>query len=189
MSKGILACLSFVVGATGGVFATKRYFEDKYRDIANEEIESVREVYERLSGEKEQKVVVATEKKNEVKPDITEYSSIISKCGYDGKEEKEKEEVKPKQNVVIRPDQFGECGYNEVFCTFYKGDEMLGYDLSGEPADDVVDFIESTIGWDGFEENMGKLEEGLLWLRNDDLEIDYEISLDPGKYEELHPES
>ena len=28
MSKGILACLSFVVGATVGVFATKRYFED-----------------------------------------------------------------------------------------------------------------------------------------------------------------
>ena len=72
MSKGILACLSFVVGATGGVFATKRYFEDKYRNIANEEIESVREVYERLSREKEPKVVVATEKKNEVKPDITE---------------------------------------------------------------------------------------------------------------------
>lgn len=187
MSKGILACFTFVAGAAIGVFATKTYFEEKYKAISDEEIESVREAYAKMSSEKENKVVIATEKKNEIKPDITEYSSIIEKNGYiNGKKDEEKKEI---VNCIIRPDQFGECEYDQVFCTFYKGDEILAYDGNNLPADDVVDFIEDNIGWNGFDEHMGEFEDGLLWLRNDDLGIDYEISLDLGSYEDIHPDT
>ena len=47
MNKAITAVAAFAIGATVGFFAAKKFFEEKYAQLAQEEIDSVKEIFGR----------------------------------------------------------------------------------------------------------------------------------------------
>ena len=79
--------LMFAAGAALGVSATWKYFEEKYKRIADEEIDSVREYYwpkkqkyEGPSDSDEETRMKARE--SHEKPDIREYAEKLKDMGY-----------------------------------------------------------------------------------------------------------
>ena len=64
----ILPALAFVIGAGVGFFVAKQMLEDEYAEIAQEEIDSVKEFYGRTSAERLAKQVEEAEEGSEARP-------------------------------------------------------------------------------------------------------------------------
>lgn len=179
--KGILSSfLIFTAGAAIGSVVTWKLVKTKYEQIAQEEIESVKEAFARRAGrdKKEEDKPVEQEKKIEltVNPERIRYEDIIDEQNYDYPREDDDHE-KP---YVISPEEFGEVfGYETVNLSFYAGDNVLTDEL-----DDIIYDVEGTVGLD-FADHFGEYEDDSVHVRNDKLKIDYEILLDPSSYEAL----
>ena len=97
MSKGIGMLFTFVVGVATGVAATYKIAETKYRNIANEEINSVIERFSNREPlvveltenttddqeEDQQKNEVTTDRFSTSKSSFVDYKSKITETGYD----------------------------------------------------------------------------------------------------------
>lgn len=182
----------FTTGAAIGATVTYKLLKTKYEQIANDEIESVREYYRKKKEEYEQiandenkssKDPVKAEmvKVERNKPSVTEYAAILKKEGYvrDTSESEEEKTVdtdgKP---YVISPEEFGENeDYEQISLTLYDD----GY-LADE-RDELVNNVEDKIGWESLN-HMGEYEDAAVHVRNDDLKTDYEILLDYRTYSE-----
>ena len=190
MNTKIKCIFSFAVGAAIGTAATWKFFKTKYERIAQEEIDSVKEVVSRRDGESSKPVEhpVADAEQTATapvakKPDIKEYAANLRKLGYNdysaiSKKDKTQEEVK--QDVdkpyVISPDEFGEFyDYERIDLTYYS-DGVLA-----DENDDIVDDADNSVGSD-FAEHFGDYEEDAVHIRNDRLKCDYEILYDHRKY-------
>ena len=79
---------------------------------------------------------------------------------------------------VISPEEFGEADYNIVSLNYYA-DGVLANDF-----DEVVDDVENTVGED-FEEHFGDYEEDSVFVRNDELGLDYEILRDMRNFSDV----
>ena len=109
----------FVLGAAVGSVVTWQYTRKKYEQIAQEEIDSVKEIFSRRESATDVEIIspepqTAKIGKPEEKPDITEYAARLERDGYinysnvgaeQKKEEQETMEIKP---YVISPEEFGE---------------------------------------------------------------------------------
>ena len=181
----------FSAGAAIGSIVTWKLIEAKYKQIADEEIASVKEVFTvrkktTEDGEEdeseEDSPIIAEEYHNEDKPDLMEYSKIIDEEGYDS----EAIENKPKpvdldEPYVISPDEFGEFDdYEQISLTYYEGDGFLADDM-----DELVDDIENVVGFESLN-HFGEYEEDAVHVRNDRLKADYEILVDTRSYREVH---
>jgi hypothetical protein len=163
----------FAAGAAIGSAVTWKIVKDKYAQIAQEEIDSVKEVFSRKSYE-------------EVKKDSAEYEDILNNNGYTNysdnstvqKENKEVTDVT--EPYVIHPDDFGENDEYETESLIYFADGVLTDD-DYEPIED----IESMVGSDSLT-HFGEYEDDSVFVRNDELQTDYEILLDTRKYSDLN---
>ncbi|MBP5597972.1 MAG: hypothetical protein J6Y02_21570 [Pseudobutyrivibrio sp.] len=188
----ISSILSFIGGAAISGFVVWRILEPKYKKIADEEIASVKEKFtvpkpEPKKEEAKDEKTVAEKAKN--KPNIAEYAKKLKETGYvdysgnDKKSEsypwqKSDEEVKSKPRV-IEPEEFEENEeYDSTNLTFYA-DGILAYD---DGKNTIVDDVESLVG-DALE-HIGDYEDDSVHVVNDELEMYYEILVDPRKYEE-----
>ena len=148
----------FIAGAAIGSLATWKIVEEKYKRIANEEIESVREVYSHRNVEK----TVVSE---ETIPNIEEEKGGVN-------------DMADNDPHVISPDEYGENDDYETVSMTYYADGVLEDDRFG-----VVTDIEETVGYDSLN-HFGDYEEDSVHVRNDQLKIDYEILLSMRKYSE-----
>lgn len=189
----IYSVLSFIGGAAIGGFVAWKVLEPKYKKIADEEIASVKEKFtvpkpEPKKEEAKDEKTVAEKAKN--KPNIAEYAKKLKETGYvdysgnDKKTEKypwqksDEDEVKSKPRV-IEPEEFEENEeYDSTNLTFYA-DGILAYD---DGKNTIVDDVESLVG-DALE-HIGDYEDDSVHVVNDELEMYYEILVDPRKYEE-----
>lgn len=189
MNKGFIF-LAFVLGAAGGSFATYKLLKKKYEEIAQEEIDSVKEMYRSSQGEyttnpeiEEQKEVA---KKSMDKPDIMEYSKKITDCNYSeySKTERNKPEEGPEEKdtsdlYVISPDEFGEDDtYDRINLTYYA-DGVLA-----DENDEEVENVDGTVGLDSLE-TFGTYEDDSVHVKNDRLRAYYEILRDERDYEDV----
>ena len=186
--KQLVTYLSlFGGGCVLGVFATKTYFERKYKDISDAEIESVKEVYRRKTI-----ALNAEEQKEEVRESVTvgkgtlPASSVlfenmtpenmqsmafkyhtISNDIPEGEHPIE-EDYKP---YMIDVDTFDETsdGYSKHEYSYYMDDSTL---VSIE--DEIVSAAD-TVGIDNLEifENS---DEEVCYIRNESSGADYEIT-------------
>ena len=185
----------FSAGAAIGSIITWKLIEAKYKQIADEEIASVKEVFTvrkktTEDGEEDQSEegspTIAEKYHNEDKPDLMEYSKIIDEEGYDSEAIENKLENKPKpvdldEPYVISPDEFGEFDdYEQISLTYYEGDGFLADDM-----DELVDDIEDIVGFESLN-HFGEYEEDAVHVRNDRLKADYEILVDTRSYREVH---
>lgn len=200
MKKAIFA---FVLGAAAGSAATWYAVKKKYEQIAQEEINSVKEKFSYKKAELDTAVSEETDEKcpNTVRDSadkeetisVADYARKLAKEGYtnysnaeDIPEEQSPLERLPDVNpdpqdkpYVISPDIFGEFeDYGNISLTYYA-DEVL-CDENDEPLED----IEGAVGADFFE-HFGEYEDDSVHIRNDRLKCDYEILRSIRTYEEV----
>lgn len=198
MNKKLLNILVFTVGAAVGSAVTWRLVKNKYEQIANEEIASVKEEYADLLGRMKTKLQEdrncenSTDAENDIYTDdydqaeYDELASIYRSSDEDeedseegGKWDLDEDEV-PYMNApyVITPDDFSSSppGYNA---------QPLNYFADGVLADDwgVVLDLDETIGEDSVE-HFGEYVDDVVYVRDERLEIDYEVTRDPRTYKE-----
>ena len=173
---------TFALGAVGGSFLTWRYLKSTYEELAQDEIDSVKEAYKKLKEKDVEqepiKRVAEPAKDNFKKPNITEYTKIIEKTGYTNysdvaANEKEKKVTRP---YVISPDEYGDNDdYEQISLTYYSNNVLT------DENDDVIDDVDETVGIDSLT-HFGEYEDDSVFVRNDERRCDYEILLDQRPY-------
>lgn len=184
----------FAVGAAVGSLATWKIVKTKYEKIAQEEIDSVKEVYtKKMIGEEidlslsvgidpDEDNRTLEEKLKDLKIVTDEYTSIIQNQGYASntvapESKKEVEKVVIDRPYVISPEEYGELGYEEIELTYYA-DEVLADDQN-----ELVEDVDDIVGLDSLK-RFGEFEDDSVHVRNDALHADYEILLDSRTYAE-----
>lgn len=196
----VLYFVAFAVGAAAGSVATWQLTKKYYANLAQEEIDSVKEAFSNSKKEKEnntntepaeteetiaEKEHVAHPLGNSLKPDIMEYASIIRKEGYtnysnptDATTDDENDDVQ-ETPYVINPDDFAWNDEYEKVSLTYFADAVL-VDEDDKPMEDV----DSTVGVD-YVNHFGEYEDDIVYIRNDKLKIDFEICRDLRTYESV----
>lgn len=215
MSSTLTKIGIFAGGILVGAAATYFAIKTKYEKLAENEIKEMREYY-KDKNEKEveiiernavqrhehEKAVAEAEKQEEfdkeLEKELEEYREIVKQ--YNNPEyadalvrkrelqikEAEKEEENMTEEFaqpyyIIKPEQYGEKDFEPVTLTWYA-DGVLA-----DEYDNVIDEdeIEERIGMEALV-NIGAYEDGLIHVRNDYLEIDYEIQEDPRNYMDIY---
>lgn len=202
MNSTLKGVLIFVLGAAAGSLATWKLIEKKYKDIAQEEIDSVKDTFSKMKKneypdkledypdfeefddsdysddvEEEPKPEQKIDRNN--KPDIVEYAKILSEAGYtnyaerqDKKEKKGVEPVEDERPYVISPDEFGEKDGYENVTLTYYADGVLT-----DYFDNVISNVDEVVGFDSLD-HFGEYEDDVVFVRNEKMETDYEILRD-----------
>jgi hypothetical protein len=180
------AIFAFIMGAAVGSAVTFKLVKTKYEQLAEEEINSVREFYAKKEPEKteEKPVVIPNTRWTTDKPNLFEYAKTIKESGYvttDNHEEEKGGEDNIRSDIpyVITPDEYGENDDYEAASFHYYEDGVLADEWG-----DVVFNYEELIGSDtleSFDEDWND-----VYVRNDLLKTDYEIIRTIGTYAELN---
>lgn len=201
MSSTLSKIFIFATGAAVGSVVTWKVLKTKYEQIAQEEIDSVKEVFSKRIDDakdifKKTEYVESTPTEDIVsdrdelymvtqeKPDIREYAAKLQEQGYfnysDKSSSTKKEEAsKVDAPKVITPEEFGEIEeYDTVSLTYYA-DKILTDDQNN-PIEDVEDVV----GNDSLT-HFGEYEDDSVFVRNDKYQTDYEILLDTRNYRDV----
>lgn len=174
--------LIFGAGAAVGAGASWFILKTRYERIAQEEIDSVKEVFAR----RELIEADIDPEEEDIDPEIVEAvkeeaENILKNEGYTNYAVIKKNDDVEKP-YVIPPEEAGEFSdYEYIYLTHYA-DKVLT-DNFDEPVEDV----EGTVGLDSLE-RFGEYESDTVFVRNDRLKADYEIQLDVRKFSELDEE-
>lgn len=198
---------TFVTGLVIGSVVTYVAVKDKFEKIAQEEIDSVKEVFgRRVEKEADKKVEKIAEKEVEkIRKEYNKYDNLAKNyTSYsenkpeENDEEDEVEEVcennedgveifeverasNSDRPYVIDPWDFGEeDGYDTITLNYYA-DGVLTDDDNNVIEDEEIDDI---VGKD-FAEHFGEYEKDCVCVRNDRLKTDYEICRDLIEYSTL----
>ena len=178
MSNSVKYFIAFSLGAAAGVAASWKVLKTKYERLAQEEIDSYREVRSRLDTKEEK---IENEEEDKIDPEFEEYTNIASKYAGTVTVEKEEKIVDIIEPYVIIPEELGETGYEIVNYTYYPDGVLT--DDTGLVVDE--EDIEDIIGADALT-HFGDHEDDAVHVRNDNLKRDYEILLYPENYADLH---
>ena len=185
MNNTIKTIFVFSIGAAIGSFITWRFTKTMYKRIAQEEIDSVKEVYSKKSEKIEDDDVkdvknvedddrFSYENYRTSPEEIAKYDEILNKNGYKkGGSEETGNYGKP---YYISPEELGEDDEYEVISLRYYADDVLT-----DEVDDVIYDWENTVGED-FSDHFGEYEEDSVFVKNDRLKCYYEILRDEDNY-------
>lgn len=208
MNKKVLSVIMFTVGAAIGSAVTWKVLKTKYEQIAQDEIDSVKEEYLSLMQKMKKKlqddVVNAKTQENDIsevedddycddasrdftEQDMVEYHKLagsyhktddIKENNKKGEDTEEVEVAYINGPYVISPDDFA-CSPPGFNA------QPLDYFADGVLADGwgYEVNIEETIGEDALN-HFGEYDDDIVYVRNERTEIDYEVSRDPRTYEE-----
>ena len=199
--------ISFAVGASIGSFVTWYYVNEKYKKIAQEEIDSVKHVFATLNSEKEEgdsdiqqsatgRGRRATTAVYEDKPELNEYMKTVMKNKYTDysrsssdeditdSDDEETEEPEFKDPYVISPDEYGEAfGYSTISLSYTSDKKVIDENY------EIVENVDEIIGLESLN-HFGDYEDDSVFVRNERLKVDYEILLDQRTYPDIiksHP--
>lgn len=190
MNKNILSnVIMFAAGAAIGSVVTWKLMKNKCEDL-REENATIREVYsDYLKGNSSEE---KTESDEEDEEDRREYEKIVNKSGYNNEDNEDEdddddEDEDEEEDVdvyivpyVIVPEEFDENGY-ETATLFYYADGVLAYGDTNERVDDVEELVCAD-----FAEHFGEYEQDSVFVRNDNLKMDFEILKDLRPYSEVN---
>ena len=188
----------FGAGVIAGAFVAARAVKEKYQQEAEEEIAEMREYYRELkkestkveTAEDDTKEESKEEPKDDFKPieELEEAKEIIKDKGYVNytnyndtgyKENKREEQVDENEIYIIDPEEYG--GENGEYDT-----ASLTYFKDGVLADEVDEIVPYNII--GGEENLQPFKDypdcNAVYVRDDNIMVDYEILRDPYQYDE-----
>lgn len=154
--------LTFTLGAAAGSLLTWKIVEKKYKQIADEEIESVKEHYKNKENLEHNTAEYFELDKEDTK---FEYKEIVEDLGYSANIEEDDGTVAP---YVISPEEFGDKpGFDTESWTYYA-DKILT-----DESDEIVGDPENIIG-DGLD-HFGDYDDDSVYIRNENTKCDYEI--------------
>lgn len=174
----------FVAGAAAGAAVAWKIAKTKYAQIAQEEIDSVKEAFSIRKGNGDTETIDSSPADGEnekVDEDRLEYEKIVS----DNKYATESEEVKEDQDMddgkpyVIAPEEYGDCDYATVSLTIYADGIVTN------EQDKIVDNVDELVGNESLT-HFGEYEDDSVYVRNDKLKIDFEILKDYRDYSEIN---
>ena len=193
MNNNVKYLFAFTLGAVVGVAASWKVMETKYRKIADEEIESVKEMLSKKTDNESENVEddLAVPEVDDEQDDTEEsetkevaaYNTIIKTQQYHNnysvinKEGEASGEDKIDRPYIIDQSEVGELDYEIIELTYYEGDNTLADEL-----DELVDDVEDTVGWDNLDK-FGDYDS--ICIRNDARRVDFEILLDVRKFSEV----
>lgn len=194
---------AFLAGVAVGGAAVWYSLKDKYAQLAEEEINSVKEAYARREKQQESEtesdipsdlgvgqthvVVDKVQDKGDIKEfarrvqgeeGYTNYSKTVVPPKEKPQEESAQSETPGEAPYVISPDEFDELdGYTPISLTYFA-DGVLA-DEHGVIVDDVEEIVGDALN------HFGEYEEDSVFVRNDAKRCDYEILKDEHTYEEF----
>lgn len=181
MNKVVIFSLGALAGGTAGALVTWKVIEQKYKKLADEEIESVREYYkEKKMGNPYAEEYFKVDELDNVKED---YSQQITDLGYADDNatvilDPVEDRIAP---YVISPDEFDTTQYYDVKSFTYYADYILA-DEDGEIIPDPEDIIGDALA------HIGEFEDDAVHVRNENTECDYEILKVEKTYSEAYGE-
>lgn len=196
--------LIFVLGAAAGSLVTWKLVEQKYKKIADEEIESVVEYFNNKNNEKNVKSEEITEhyietnaldntvterKHYKTEPeqitifkDMDELRDVIEENEYATEDDGYTVETEPLREYippyVIAPEEFGEFGDKTVSLMYYA-DGVLATD-----DDEIICDPEGLIG-DALQ-HFGEYEDDCVHVRDESTDCDYEILKSEKTFSEVY---
>ena len=164
--------LIFAAGAVIGSVATWKLTKDKYKAIAYEEIESVKETF----AKRKKKEDIETTEPKFSDADLKKLKQTITTNGYRNYSNiaKEEEPIMAKP-YVISTEEFGEADYPTESLT-YSADGILTDDRNN-----IIEDVERMVGMESLN-HFGEYEDDSVFVRNDELRTDYEILLDNQRF-------
>lgn len=179
MSNKVTNLLIFLSGIAVGSVVTWRLVKHEYEQLAQAEIDSVKEVFQNAAAEtqvkEEDEEYTTSDDEDE---EIEEYYDILESAGY-VESAKPDETATPKEPYVISPDEFQE-DQSYTFITFYYFADGVLTDENYE----IVDDVERSIGSDSLN-HFGEYEDDAVHVRNERLGCEYEILLNQRTYAEV----
>lgn len=193
MNSIIIKAGIFAAGLGIGFFAGKKFYQEKYRKMADEDIASVNEMTTRRINEMKQAImdVDAEEENVEISTteDIEDISDeelktnerIVMQYNKAVKKEGEVESIRQKPTkamiYVISEEEYMEEGdYDKVSLEYFEGDKTLVDDR-----DIPVDDPDAIIG-EGTLDDFVISDDAEMYVRNDNISIDYELTKSEGSY-------
>ena len=186
MNRKLSNVLLFTAGVAVGSLVTWRYFKSKY-EVVEDEIEEKTEEAEGESEEDDPEVLES--KMSYKKPPLKEYVKMVEDNGYMPKthmEEVEEEIANGEwddkdvyEPYIIRPEEYGELHAYETLSLNYYADGVLTDEL-----DNPIEDVESLVPAD-FADHFGEYDDNAVFVRNDNLECDYEILRDLRKFTDV----
>ena len=186
MNSTLSKVLIFVGGAATGAVVTWRLLKPYYDKIVNEELVSIREAYARKYGEQttEEPPTDEPEEIADLSEDGKQYVETIVTEGYmkySDIKQMTKDIRDLNQPYVIAPEEFGDMGDYDIEYLTYYADGTLANEMD-EPIIDVEDVVGAN-ALNHFGTDTSEPE--LVFVRNDELRKDFEISLDSRKYSDV----
>lgn len=183
----LMYALCLGAGFAGGYLVAKKQLEQYYADLADEEIESVKEVWRNKAGfvpvqsdsdaPEEVKSLLGAPKK--IDTNRTPYHSLAGKYQTEPEEEIEAVDIpklvdapiNPEHAYQITPEEFaGGFGHHDkVSLQYYYEDDTLI-----DEREQVLENVDLCVG-DCLSEFSEDLETNTIWVRNERLGVDYEI--------------
>jgi hypothetical protein len=159
------------VGVAVGVAASWKFFKTKYEQIAQNEIDDVKEYYRGFYSASE-----SAEEVPDAPVDDKAYEKIANQYSTESTSVKIEEKSVP---YVIPPEELGDVEEYDTTTLYYYQDGIL-VTLEDEVVEDVV----GTVGND-FESHFGEYEDDSVCVRNDSHKCDYEILKDSRRYADV----
>lgn len=184
--------LIFLGGVAVGVAGTFYFAKTRYLTIAEEEIDSIKMACDRKIDE-----IMDAKESEDVSKDISSdfdreaakksaqennkykeaISNSINYTGYFKTEDKIVAADTPsKESYVISDEDYAESGFGKITLTYFEEDGVFI-----NVAEDIVENGLELIGKDNLE-HFGEFEDGVLFVRNDFYQTDYEVVYDSGSY-------
>lgn len=196
---------TFVTGLVIGSVVTYVIVKDKFEKIAQEEIDSVKEVFgRRVEKETDKKVEkIAKKEVEKIRKEYNEYDNLTKNYTSYSKnkteesiEDVEYEEVCENDEdgveldeierasdydrpYIIEPQEFGALDGYSLITLYHYSDNVLADDC-----DELVEDIDDVVGED-YASHFGEYEDDCVYVRNDRLKADYEICRDLRKYSDV----
>ena len=196
---------TFVTGLVIGSVVTYVVVKDKFEKIAQEEIDSVKEVFgRRVKKEADKKVEkIAKKEVEKIRKEYNEYDNLTKNYTSYSKnkteesiEDVEYEEVCENDEdgveldeierasdydrpYIIEPQEFGALDGYSLITLYHYSDNVLADDC-----DELVEDLDDVVGED-YASHFGEYEDDCVYVRNDRLKADYEICRDLRKYSDV----
>lgn len=197
MNKALEISIVFIGGAAAGAVAGALYFRQLFEKRYQEDVKSVKEVYccknEKASVKEPEKQETGKQPSKPVKTapvstpvtDYTRYSAKVQELGYAQEEKKNDIPVKKVDYHTIPPEEFSmEDEYDCQSLICYED----GIVTNGDGSEIKKSELNEMVGSD-FSRHFGEYEDDSVFIRNDRLQMDFEIIRDRRTYAEATGQS
>lgn len=179
MNNTLNKIIIFAAGAAIGSVVTWKILNTRYEQLIEEEIESVKEAYSKSYCESQ---CSEDEESKTDEVEVDNYKDLASKYNNDNVESDNREEDDNCMDMpyLISPEEYSDSDY-EAASLWYFADGILT-----DEQYNIIEDIEETVG----EESLNHFgdypdDPDTVYVRNDYLEVDYEICRDERFYSEI----